>query len=242
MTRKNGLSFFWIAAVASVILEGCASRTNPAIKTAEFSTQPALVQPTVLAADAPAPAAYRIGVLDELQITVFKEPDLSVKDLPVDLNGSISFPLIGQIKAAGLTSQALAETIASQLNTRYLRNAQVAVSVTKPVNYSVTVDGEVKKPGVYQIPGTLTLLQAISLGEGTTEFAKQDEVVVFRTIGGQRYVARFDLRDIRSARAPDPKIQQSDVIVVGFSRAARFTRDVISSLPGLASVFIALRQ
>ncbi len=228
-------------------LGACSSKVDSSINSASFTARPALDAVTtppvenIATVPAIAPVAYRIGPLDELLVTVFREPDLSAKDLPVDLNGSIALPLLGQVQASGKTSAELAAVIAQGLNTRYLRDAQVAVSVTKPINFSVTVDGEVKKPGVYQIPGSLTLVQAIALGEGTTEFARQDEVIVFRTIAGQRYVARFDLREIRAARAPDPVIQQADVIVVGFSRGTRLLRDVIMAMPGLAGVFIALR-
>jgi polysaccharide biosynthesis/export protein len=237
-----------VSALLVAELAGCSSRLDPSIKSGSFAARPEVTSAEKIPANSitpvedVAPAAYRIGPLDELQITVFREPDLSAKDLPVDLNGSISLPLLGQVQASGKTSAELGDAIAQGLNTRYLRNAQVAVSVTKPVNFSVTVDGEVKKPGVYQIPGSLTLVQAIALGEGTTEYARQDEVIVFRTIAGQRYVARFDLREIRAARAPDPTILQSDVVVVGFSRGTRLMRDIISAMPGLAGVFIALRR
>jgi polysaccharide export outer membrane protein len=223
-------------------LGGCATRTNPTIQNGAFGPQAALEAMQPIRSDAPNAIKYRIGPLDELKITVFREPDLSAEDLPVDVNGSISLPLLGQVQAIGLTAEELSKAITEKLNARYLRDAQVAVSITKPVNFSITVDGEVKKPGVYSIPGRVTLLQAIALGEGTTEFAKQDEVIVFRLIEGRRYVARFDLEEIRLAHATDPEIQQSDVVVVGFSRASKLTRDLITSLPGLASVFIALRQ
>jgi len=237
-----------VSALLLAGLGGCSGRLDPSLSAGSFTSRPVLdskMPPTPEpATPAPtlAPAVYRIGPLDELLVTVFREPDLSAKDLPVDLNGTISLPLLGQVQASGRTAAELAAVIAQGLNSRYLRDGQVAVSVTKPVNYSVTVDGEVKKPGVYQIPGSLSLVQAIALGEGTTDYARQDEVIVFRTIAGQRYVARFDLREIRAARAPDPQMQQSDVVVVGFSRGTRLVRDVLAAMPGLASVFIALRQ
>ena len=201
-----------VSALTFAGLSACSSRLDPSIKAASFTAKPLLDSATIPSVDsaaplaAVAPDAYRLGPLDELLVTVFREPDLSAKDLPVDLNGSVSLPLLGQVQASGRTSAELAAAIAQGLNRRYLRDAQVTVSVTKPVNFSVTIDGEVKKPGVYQIPGSLTLVQAIALGEGTTEYARQNEVIVFRTIAGQRYVARFDLHEIRSARAPDPAI------------------------------------
>ncbi len=219
-----------------LIASGCASRSNPDVQSATFSAQTALQQ----APNEILPSSYRIGPLDELKVVVFKEPDLSSEELPVDLGGTIALPLVGELRASGQTAAELGQRIAERLNVRYLRDAQVSVSVTKPVNYTFTVDGEVEKPGVYAIPGNLTLLQAIALGEGATEFAKQDEVIIFRDINGQRHAARFNLRDIRAALAPDPPIQQSDVVVVGYSRASRIMRDFVTAMPGLAGVFVTL--
>lgn len=226
----------FLAAGLSVVLGGCASRSNPDVKSAVF-TAPSGPQE---ATQKLLPSSYRIGPLDELKVVVFKEPDLSSDALPVDLGGTVALPLVGQMEATGLTAAELARQIADRLNVRYLRDAQVSVSVTKPVNYTFTVDGEVEKPGVYAIPGHLSLLQAVALGEGATEFAKQDEVIIFRDIDNRRHAARFNLRDIRAARSPDPEILQSDVVVVGFSRGARVTRDLVAALPGIAGVFVAL--
>ncbi len=228
----------FVCFVAAISLGGCSSRSgsNPNLLAGTFTAQSG---PTAAIRDA-LPSSYKIGPLDELKIVVFKEPDLSSEDLPVDLGGTISLPLIGQFQASGTTAAELGQLITARLNSEYLRNAQVAVSVTKPVNYSFTVDGEVEKPGVYAIPGKLTLLQAIALGEGATEFAKKGDVVIFRDIDGQRHAARFDLREIRTASAPDPVILQGDVVVVGYSSSSRFGRDLVLALPGLAGVFVAL--
>lgn len=230
-------AFFLIA----LCVAGCAGGIGKSVPTASFGLQP----PAASVIDsAPQPSllpSYRLGPLDEIKVTVFKEEDLSIEETPVDVDGTVSIPLIGRVQAIGLTAAELGVVITDRLNARYLRNAQVTVSITKPVNFNVTVDGEVRKPGVFTIPGKLTLIQAIAMAEGTSEFARQDEVVVFRKIDGKRYVARFDLRDIRAAKAEDPAIQQSDIVVVGFSRAAKFQRDFLMSLPGLAGLFIALR-
>ncbi|WP_375396496.1 polysaccharide biosynthesis/export family protein [uncultured Sphingomonas sp.] len=183
---------------------------------------------------------YRIGPLDQLKVVVFGEEDLS-GELPVGLSGSVSLPLIGEVPAQGKTTNELALDIKRRLDQRYLRNASVSVSVVDSKNLTVTVDGEVKKPGIYNIPGRLTLMQAIALGEGATEYAKLSEVVIFRSFSGKRYAARFDLRDVRQARFLDPEIKQGDVVVVGYSAATRRYRDLLTSLPGLAGLFVALR-
>ncbi|MES3154812.1 polysaccharide biosynthesis/export family protein [Sphingomonas faeni] len=191
----------------------------------------------------PAPSDYRLGPLDTISIKVFREPDLTVEELPVSLSGKISYPLLGELPVAGRSTSEVARQITTLLNARYLRNASVAVSLARAANFTVTIDGEVKKPGVYQIPGAhLTLLQAVALGEGVSDLAKLDEILIMRQIDGKRYVARFDLRDIRAARSPDPEIQQSDIIVVGYSQASSLFRVGLAALPGLAGLFIALNQ
>lgn len=186
---------------------------------------------------------YRLGPLDTITIRVFREPELSFDSLPVSLSGKISYPLLGDLQVAGMSTSDLAQRLTTMLNARYLRGASVSVSLDRAANFTVTVDGEVKHPGVYQIPGArLTLLQAVALGEGVTEDAKLNEILIIREIDGRRYVARFDLRDIRAGQAPDPQIQQSDIVVVGFSQASALLRLAVTALPGAAGLFVALRQ
>lgn len=186
---------------------------------------------------------YLLGPLDTIAVNVFNEPSLSVTEAGVSLSGKVSLPLLGEMPVAGRSTSQVATMITNALNARYLRNARVSVSVERAANFTVTIDGEVKKPGVYQIPtARLTLVQAVALGEGVTDLAKLNEVLVIREIEGKRYVARFDLAEIRAVRMVDPQIQQGDIIVIGFSRASALTRTLIGTLPGVAALFVALRQ
>ena len=185
---------------------------------------------------------YRLGPLDTISVKVFHEPELSFESLPVSLSGKISYPLLGELPVAGNSTAEVARQLASRLNARYLRNASVSVSLDRAANFTVTLDGEVKKSGVYQIPGArLSLLQAIALGEGVTESAKLSEIVVIREIDGKRYVARFDLNEIRAGRMVDPQIQQSDIVVVGYSSFTSIFKVALAALPGIATLFIALK-
>ncbi|WP_344694545.1 polysaccharide biosynthesis/export family protein [Sphingomonas cynarae] len=195
-------------------------------------------------ATAPVPLSYRIGPRDLLTITVFREPELSVEEMPVDVSGKLSYPLIGEIQAVGLTAQELSRSIADRLNARYLRDARVSVAIADAVNYAVTVEGEVKKPGIYPIRGRATLTQAVAMGEGLSVDGQPDDIVILRTINGKRYAARFDLQQIRLGALADPELQQADVVIVGFSRSSRFQRQLVTLLPGLAAtlgVFLAFR-
>ena len=188
------------------------------------------------------PTEYRVGPSDVLSLKVFQEPELSNDKLVVDSTGSIYVPLIGSVVAAGKTRNELANEIASRLNERYIVNPQVTLNVVTAVTQRVTVEGEVKKPWLFPLAGQMTLLQALALAEGTTDVAQIRDVVVFRNMGEQRLVARFDLASIRVGNAPDPEILGNDIVVVGDSPTRRFYRDALIALPALAGVFVAVEN
>lgn len=182
---------------------------------------------------------YRINPQDKLTITVFREPDMSVEEAPVETGGTLVLPLIGRIRAAGQTTAALANSIQAQLAARYLVDPRVSVIVAESRAQSVTVDGAVGIPGVYGLQGDTTLLQAIALARGATRTATFDKVAVFRTIDGQRQGALFNLGDIRNGDAEDPVLQSGDYVVVGTSAIKTVGYDLLSLAPA-AALFIPL--
>lgn len=185
---------------------------------------------------------YRIGLLDELNITVFREPDLSLEEVVIDVSGGFGMPLLGQVQAFGKTAKELETYLEDGLNRQYLRNAKVSVSIAKATSYTFSVEGEVKKPGTYSIPGRVSLLQSIAIGEGVTSRAQLSQVLVFRNVGEQRYVARFNLTDIRRGRAPDPELQSGDLVVVNYSVGKQIYQDLLAILPAVTGIFIAIQQ
>lgn len=219
----------------AVTLAGCASRESP-IPLNSFQTvvaeQPSSPLPNV-------PEDYLITPMDQLRIDVFGEPDLSLRDLPVDPNGRIALPLAGTVGAEGRTAAQLSQEIAGALR-RYIREPQVAVNVTQFNSRKITVEGAVRASGVFPAMHQMTLMDAIALGQGVGDYSKLDEIIVFRRQGGQRYIARFDLRSIQEGRAADPTIVPGDVVVVGFSEARRRFADTIAVLPAAIGIFIAL--
>jgi len=177
---------------------------------------------------------YRIGATDLLKVNVFQVPDLSIDELRVDASGLIEMPLIGSVTAAGLTPSELSLEISDRLRERYLQNPRVTVTVSEAASQKVTIDGAVTKPGVYEMRGRTTLLQAIAMAEGPTRIADLESVAVFRRVNDQRMVAVFDLKAIRNGEADDPVVRGDDVVVVDTSRLNAVMRDVVSALPGLA--------
>ena len=151
-------------------------------------------------------AAYTIGPLDVLKVTVFQEPDLSFDQMQVDASGNLSFPLIGTVHARGRHGDQLSSEIATALGKQYLVNPQVSVSVVSSVSQNVTVEGDVNAAGVYAINGTSTLLQALAQAHSPTDVAKLDQVVIFRDIDGKRAGAVFNVK--RYSRGPGARIRR----------------------------------
>lgn len=223
----------WFFIVLSVgLLAGCKT-TNMPTGEAAYDVIPA---PSTVSR----PAEYRIGPLDLLKISVFQEPDLSLEEVPVDASGNILFPLIGRIDVTGKTSTELAEDIAQRLGEKYLVDPQVTVIVSRSASQKVTVEGAVTQPGVFEIEGPTTLLQAMALAQGPTQTAKLSEVVVFRRKQDGVYAARFDLSDIRKGLQPNPEILGNDIVVVGNSFAKSLFRDFLQVSPLLATVFVRI--
>ncbi|HQY58818.1 MAG: polysaccharide biosynthesis/export family protein [Nitrospira sp.] len=126
-----------------------------------------------------APSGFLLGPEDLLEITVWKNADLS-RITAIRPDGLISMPLIGDVQASGLTADGLAHRIAERLKQFVASNPAVSVSVKELNSYSIFVLGEVTKPGKYQAKSYVTLLQAISMGGGFTEYAKKNNLQVVR--------------------------------------------------------------
>lgn len=179
---------------------------------------------------------YRISPSDTISITVFQEPDLSLKEAVVEASGHISMPLIGPVEVGGLTTAQLASDLEQRLGARYLEKPQVSVIVNVAVSQQVTVEGNVMQPGSYPVGGRMTLLRALALARGPTRVAALDEVVVFRMVGGKRMGGLFDVNAIRKGHASDPQIEGNDMVVVGFNSVKGAYRDFLQTAP-LVNVF-----
>jgi polysaccharide export outer membrane protein len=184
---------------------------------------------------------YRIGPFDTLTVNVFGVSELSQK-VQVDSGGRISLPLIGGLDAQGRTPDELAREIAGRLRGRYLKDPQVSVNLEDTVSQVVTVDGQVREPGLYPVVGRMTLVRAVATAKGATEFAKLEDVVVFRKVGDRDMAALYNLQAIRRGMYPDPEIYANDVIVVGDSPARRMFKDVLQAGGLIATPIVAILQ
>jgi polysaccharide export outer membrane protein len=184
----------------------------------------------------PGSVAYKIGPQDVLEISVFKVAELS-KTAQVTEAGTISFPLLGDVAAAGKTARELEKQMATLLGERYLQKPQVSVIVKEFNSQRVTVEGAVKKPGVFPIQGSVSLLQAVAMAQGL-DVLSDNTVVVVRTMDGKRAAARFDISDIRDGTAQDPQLQAGDILVAGTS-ALKEGLNFLKAMP-LTSAFAFL--
>ena len=176
---------------------------------------------------------YKIAPMDKLAIKVFKMDDLS-GDYDVDLAGNISLPLIGQVEAANLTTAELDDQLTKKLGAKYLEHPDVSVAIKASTAHVVTVDGAVKDGGAFPVGGPISLIQAVAMAKGTTEDANARRVAVFRTIGGKRQAAAFDLTAIRRGQSPDPQIYPGDIVVVDGSSIKATQKQILQSIPLLA--------
>lgn len=182
-----------------------------------------------------------IGPLDTIQVDVFNVPDLS-REMQVDASGRISMPLAGTIDARGKTSAELGAAIEGALRMRYVRNPEVTVNIRSSVSQVVTIDGQVVEPGLYPVTNQMTLMRAIASAKGLSEFARQDDVVILRTVNGQKMAGLYNVTAIRRGGYEDPFIYANDVIMVGDSPQRRLFRDFVSLSPLLAGPLIAVLQ
>lgn len=176
---------------------------------------------------------YKIAPMDKLSIKVFRMDDLT-GEYDVDLAGNISLPLVGQVQAANLTTAQLDDQLTQKLGDKYLEHPDVSVAIKSSTAHVVTVDGAVKDGGSFPVAGPTSLIRAIAMAKGTTEDANARRVAVFRTIGGKRQAAAFDLTSIRRGEAPDPEIFPGDIIVVDGSRVKAVQKQILQSIPLLA--------
>ena len=126
---------------------------------------------------------YRIGPQDLLDINIFEAPELN-RTVRVSENGEVSLPLLGGIHVVRLTARELENTLAAKLR-EFLKDPHVSVMVTAIESHPVSVIGEVNKPGVFQVRGSKTLLEMLSMAQGLAPDAG-DEVLVMRNAGYNR--------------------------------------------------------
>lgn len=171
----------------------------PASKSANWGDPlPVAVAPAASAAGATAhsaaqPVAYVIGPEDGLEISVWKDETLKSTSL-VRPDGGISFPLVGEVMAAGKTADQLRDELKKRLE-KYVPDAVVTVAVVHVASYRIYVLGRVNKPGDFAVGRDVDVLQALTLAGGLTPFAHENDIRVVRKLDGKTTTIPFRYAD-----------------------------------------------
>ena len=199
----------------TLLFTAASAFAQSAVGTSGTSVTPKTPVNTNAAAAATA-ADYRLVAGDKLRIEVYKDAQLS-QSLQIRPDGKITLPLVGDVPAAGKTSLELRDAIATSLDS-YIKNPTVTVIVTETTPQVVYVTGEVNKPGAYALAsGQMSILQALAMAGGLTEFAKKSDIQVLRKTGsGSMQKLRFNYKDALSDdnRREPLQLQAGDTIVV----------------------------
>jgi polysaccharide biosynthesis/export protein len=202
------LQFVMVLALIAVASPARAQETTETQKPAKTAASETAAKP---ATDDP---NYVIGAQDVLDISVWKEPEVS-RVVPVRPDGKISLPLLNDVQAAGLTPSKLAAQITESLK-KFVANPQVTVIVTIINSQRIYILGEVSRAGAYPLLPGMTVLQALSSGGGFTQFANTKKIYLLRTVNGKQEKYPFNYKEVIAGRHSDENIslKAGDTIVV----------------------------
>jgi polysaccharide export outer membrane protein len=176
-------------------------------------------------AQAPPQNDYVIGAQDVVTVTVYDHVDLT-GSFTVESDGSLTYPLIGRIKAAGLTLREFENALKTALSDGFLKNPQLSVSMDQYKSQRVFVMGEVRAPGAYQLTGNMTVIEALAKAGGTTQAAYEEVLVVrphanakgdgpARVDDSEATVLRANIREMQSGSlSQNLTLKDGDTIVV----------------------------
>jgi polysaccharide biosynthesis/export protein len=185
-----------------------------AFKNAGDSQKPTAAQGSMAVSPA-VPDSYAIGKEDVLNISVWKEPDIS-RTVPVRPDGKITLPLLGEIQASGITPSKLQDNITQGLRA-YVSNPAVTVIVQEVKSLKFNIVGEITKPGSYPLTEPMTVLDAIAVGGGLKDFAKGGRIYVLRAnADGSHSKIPFDYKNVIKGRklSENVGLMPGDTVVV----------------------------
>jgi len=170
--------------------------------------------PATQEAAAAEPSPYYIAPGDVLRVAVWKEPELTT-EVFVRLDGRITVPLVGDVKAAGRTTEELSSEIRTKLRA-FLEVPQVTLTVSQAISARFYVVGQVTTSGAFPLSSRITVAQALAIAGGFREFAKRDRIVVVREVHGERKAIPFNFRDLEAGINLEQNIalEAGDTIIV----------------------------
>jgi len=161
---------------------------------------------------ATAPDVYRIGPEDNLTISVWKN-DALTRTVPVRPDGKISLPLLNDVQAAGLSAQELRDVLAQKLGA-YMPNPEVSVIVTSINSFKVSLIGEINRPGRIELRSWTTVLDALALAGGFTQFASRSKIVILQPDGKGMKRIPFNYNKALDGEQENFYLRNGDIILV----------------------------
>jgi len=197
------VAFLLLGAIFPVRAQGTAPQNQATVAAADSVEKPVAQDPN-----------YIIGPQDVLDISVWKEPELT-RTVPVRPDGKISMPLLNDVRAAGLTPNQLATQITASLK-RFVTDPQVTIIVTQINSQRVYILGEVLRTGAFPLLPGMTILQALSSAGGFTPFADRKKIYMFRIENGKQVKYPFDYKAVIEGKRPEQNVplRAGDTIVV----------------------------
>ncbi len=199
--NKSSLLIWSLLGLILFLAPSCAPRMSPTVQAQAAAAQ--VVEDK-----------YQLGPEDVVEISVWKEPDLT-KQIAIRPDGKISYPLIGEVQAAGKTVKQLREEISKRLE-KYVTDAQVTVILLKTQYYKIYVVGKVNKPGEFLVGRPANVMQALAMAGGLTPFASPSKIVIIRKSGNREETLPFDYKAVSKGEFLEQNITllPGDVVVV----------------------------
>ena len=160
------------------------------------------------------PPDYRIHAGDEVEVSVWKEPDL-IRKIVVRPDGKIGFPLTGELIVAGRTAAKVQSDVEGLLK-KYIPEPVVTVSVIGLAGNQVYVIGQINKPGAFMMNPQINILQALAIAGGTTPYAALNDILILRGTGASQQKFAFHYGDVSKGKSLEQNIllESGDVVIV----------------------------
>lgn len=179
-------------------------------KTAEKGAKPETAAQSALSPEER--LTYVIGVEDELQISVWREPELSTT-VVVRPDGMITLPLVNDVKAAGLKPEELQNILMEKLK-GFVNEPQVTVMIRAIRSRKVNLVGEVGHQGTFQLNGNMTTLELLAAAGGVSPFAKTDAIYILREENGKKIRIPFHYKKALAGKSENLVLRPGDLVVV----------------------------
>ena len=225
-----------MGAAASIAVTGCASTPEPQVGASVTTPRADYGQSDFTFMR---PTSYNLRPSDQISVSVFREPDLSLEKVRIGVDGNVSLPMLGTIPAAGMTSKMFEQDVTRRLAALGLKSPIVSVNVADYASHLVTVEGAVEKPGVYSFQPGARLSAAVALASGPKRSAKLQQVAVFRESPEGIMIAKFDYAQVKQGAMLDPVLEPGDRVVMGTDGLSVFWEDLLKALPAFGVFAVA---